>query len=716
MLPKIEEITQDDSVFIDEILRDNIVFDSGTKQIEKFLAACRYICHKQKIALKIPTITTEIITLDDYLFKIAKTSNFRVRKIELDREWWTKDSGFMLAYYKKKTPVVLVPGKNGYEAMIDLKKKISIKIDATNHKQISEEVFAFYRPFPKGKLNLRGIFKFAFATAFNDVRTIVVAQIAMAMLALIIPIATGYILDTIVPNADKLSLGQMAIALLINFVVMAIFNAAELISLIRARYSAEVNLEAAIWDRMFKLPMNFFKNYNAGDVAFRVNGIQRIQNTLSDTIIITITSGFVSVVTLLLMLYYDAVLTLFVVLFVFLIAVIALIFDFIRLHYERQAFKQRTEQSSLMQQVITGINKLRTANAERRVFNLWRGIFISKTKAEFKGDYTLIRSQSIFAAISVITTLVIYGLVVYRGTNLSFGAFISFNAAFMQFFVAFLSMTNLVTRMIEIVPDYENIKPILLSTLEREEQGTDPGILSGDIKVKNIVFRYQKDTLPLFKDLSFTVKPGEFVALVGPSGAGKSTIFNLLLGLTQSEAGEIYYNGMNLKTLDLIALRDQVGVVLQQTKLIPGSIYENIACNSQVKREDVWKIVDQVGLADFIKELPMGMDTLINEANATISGGQAQRILLARALAKQVRILFLDEATSALDNITQNIVQEYLGALNITRIIAAHRLSTIINADCIYVIDNGAIVQKGTYEQLMQEEGIFKILASRQTI
>jgi ABC-type bacteriocin/lantibiotic exporter with double-glycine peptidase domain len=316
---------------------------------------------------------------------------------------------------------------------------------------------------------------------------------------------------------------------------------------------------------------------------------------------------------------------------------------------------------------------------------------------------------------TVLNPLVLYALVQRLGNQLSFGDFVAFNAAYTLFFVLLLKMAAEWGDIVRILPLWKKARQIFTAKIEQESAQSDPGELTGDIVIKHIVFRYQAFDQPLFKDLSLAIKPGEFIAIVGPSGSGKSTLFRLMLGFEEAEAGEIYYNGINLRTLKLSALRKQVGVVIQNSTLIPGTIFANIAGNSaKMTRSEAWEIADKVGLADFIKYLPMQMDTLISEGPITLSGGEAQRLILARALAQKPKILILDEATSALDNTTQAVVHNYLKQLQATQIIAAHRLSTIVNADRILVLEKGAIVQTGSFTDLISQPGLFAQMAKRQ--
>jgi ATP-binding cassette subfamily C protein len=295
------------------------------------------------------------------------------------------------------------------------------------------------------------------------------------------------------------------------------------------------------------------------------------------------------------------------------------------------------------------------------------------------------------------------------------GEFIAFNAAFGGFFGALIGLAATALGLLNLVPVYERAKPILQTLPESGEGRRHPGELQGGIEVMKLGFRYG-DGPEILKDVSFSIRPGGYIALVGPSGSGKSTLFRLLLGFEKPSSGSIYYDTQDLVDLDVDALRRQLGVVLQSGQLISGDIFTNIVGTSQLTLDDAWNAARMVGLDQDIEQMPMGMHTVISEGASTLSGGQRQRILIARAIVHRPRIIYFDEATSALDNRTQAIVTESLGRLKATRIVIAHRLSTVINADRILVLQDGRIVQNGNYEKLLHEPGPFAELAKRQML
>ncbi|HIL82540.1 MAG TPA: ATP-binding cassette domain-containing protein, partial [Pseudomonadales bacterium] len=276
------------------------------------------------------------------------------------------------------------------------------------------------------------------------------------------------------------------------------------------------------------------------------------------------------------------------------------------------------------------------------------------------------------------------------------------------------SMSNTVVELLDMLAKFNRIKPIIEAEKESARGGTDPGVLQGGISLSEVEFRYQEDGAMILAGIDLDIQPGNFVALVGPSGCGKSTIFRLLLGFERPDVGQVLFDGQDLDGLDIGSVRIQIGSVLQSAKINAGSILENISGSGSMDLDDVWMAVRDAGLEEDVEQMPMGLHTVISEGGGNISGGQKQRLLIARALVKKPRILLLDEATSALDNKTQAIVTASLNRRKVTRVAIAHRLSTIQGADQIIVMKQGRIDQVGKFQELTQQPGLFASMMAKQ--
>jgi len=398
-----------------------------------------------------------------------------------------------------------------------------------------------------------------------------------------------------------------------------------------------------------------------------------------------------------------------------------------RLHYARDVIERDGKITGEVFELLTGLTKLRVAAVEYRAFARWAEKFSQQNKSDFSlrnlmNRLTVFNSTlPIFASIALFATIGLGSVNIHTANftslnTINVGTFISFNAAFGQFLLAGIAMSAALTSALNIIPLYDRIKPILEAQPEIDDIKPDAIELTGAIELSSITFRYAPGMSPILNTLNFSIKPGEFIALVGPSGSGKSTLLRLLLGFDKPEAGAIYYDQMDLAGLDIRSVRKQIGVVLQNGQLIPGSLFTNIVGSAQLTLEDAMEAAKMAGMEDDLKAMPMGLHTVVAEGASTFSGGQRQRLMIARALVKKPRILIFDEATSALDNRTQALVSQSIQKLNATRIVIAHRLSTIRNADRIVVLENGGISECGTYEELMSLNGRFAELAKRQLV
>jgi ATP-binding cassette subfamily C protein len=411
---------------------------------------------------------------------------------------------------------------------------------------------------------------------------------------------------------------------------------------------------------------------------------------------------------------YDVMLALIAGVLVLIFLVATVLFGLLEIRYQREMLGVQGRIAGTVLQLFNGISKFRMAAAESRAFFIWAKAFAEQKRISYRArlvDISMAVFQSFFP---LVTSMIIFYMVARTRGAMTAGDFTAFMAAFGTFLTAMLSMANAALSLVKIVPLYERARPILETLPETHEQLEDPGEISGAIEVKHVYFRYHPDQPHVLRDVSLTIRQGEFVAFVGASGSGKSTMMRLLLGFEQPESGSIYYDGQDIRTLDAHTLRRHFGVVLQNSKIMSGDIYTNIAGSSQLTIQEAWEVAAMAGLDEDIRNMPMGMHTVLSEGGGTLSGGQRQRLMIARAIARRPKILFFDEATSALDNRTQAIVSESLERLQVTRIVIAHRLSTITRADRIYVFDKGTIVQSGTCEELLSAPGPFAEQAKRQ--
>ncbi len=694
-----------------------------------FLSACKRVADATNIEIRrIPPLDPD--ASDDYLLeKISKASSFRYRRVELTDNWWQYDHGPLLVFRQQDhRACALVPCKGRNYRLIETSptdEEVSTPISEESASSIEPFAYMFYRPLPDRVITWHDLLEFGLKGLGDDVRRLLFAMAVMSILGLFVPIAMGLIFDHVIPSANINLLYQFILALAVNVVAITLFNAAAMIANIRLELKMNASLQAALWDRLLRLPVSFFRRYTVGDLADRTSGIDEIQKTITGNVVDTAISGVFSFFTLLLMIYYDARLALGAVALTLLFVVVNVFTTLQQLKYQREMYTTMGRLSGFILQILINITKLRVSNKEETAFKRWLNPYVQATRLFLKSETIHIRLIVFSSIFSVLATATLFVMVFTMGKDLTFGHFIAFNAAFGQFFASVLALSQVISNSLEIIPLYERSRPILSALPEDSDQGVDCGDLKGEIKIDRLSFRYPQEDKAMdqtispwvFKGFDLTIAPGEYIALVGPSGSGKSTLFRLLLGFESPTSGNIYYDRQNLTGLNVSTLRRQLGVVLQSSSLLPGTIQENIGFGTTgFTEEHAWIAAHHAGIDQDIHAMPMGMHTLIAEGGKNISVGQRQRILIARALVKKPKILFLDEATSALDNITQARIAQHIENLNVTCLVAAHRLSTVVKADRIYVFDKGNIVEQGTYQELVAQSGLFARMARRQMI
>lgn len=682
---------------------------------DPLLWACRKIGDSMGIKIVPPPVRAE--KSRDPLGDLAKASHFRVRKVILKRNWWKQDNGPFLAYMEEDDrPVALIPVKDSNYVLYDPLEGGKQLLTNAMVRSLKPFGYVFYRPLPSHALTIWDLLAYVLSgRSKRDLVMLFLMGLAGGILGLVSPVANGLLFDTIIPEAQRSQLLVMAAFLLASAVAGASFQICQYVAMQRLEGKAGSALQSAVWDRLLNLPVSFFRNYTAGDLTQRANGINTILGTLSGASLGSIFAGIFSFVNLALLFYYSGRLALVAVGLVVLFLIIFIALSYWEIRYTRRLAELEGQISGLVSQIIGGMAKFRVAGAENRAFYLWSRAFAAQKKVSYQARQVSNYLLSFNAFYPVLTSMTLFAIIgLAREEFMSTGRFLAFNAAFSGFLGAMTGLTATVMEVMKVVPQYERSQPILKALPEVDEVKGDPGDLTGEIEASQLYFRYRKDDPLVLKNVSFHIRPGEFVAFVGPSGSGKSTLLRLLLGFETPESGAVYFDGQDLAGLNIQAVRRQMGVVLQNSQLRPGTIFDNITGSLPLTREDAWEAAAMAGLDQDIQQFPMGMHTVISMGSATLSGGQRQRILIARAIVGKPGIILFDEATSALDNRTQAVVSESLEKLNATRVVIAHRLSTIINADRIYVLEQGKIVESGTYSELINKEGLFAQLAKRQ--
>lgn len=669
------------------------------------------------LASEITLVNTNQVQLSEEknLEQIMMDSNIKMRTVLLEHKWWETEHGHLLVFQKKdKTPLAAIQKSDATYLLYNLKNNTVQKINENQAENMDPIAYMFYKPFPNKEISLPELIKFGLSGSKKDIFNITILGLGAAILGFLLPLVMSSVLDTVIPDSNTAYLWDLISLLGCLAIGIFIFQIVKSLALVRIKGRMDWLLQSALWDRLVSLPATFFHKYTTGDLARRGMGIVLIKEILSDVIVNTILTFIFSLFYLILLTYFSLELTL--VFFGTNILICMIIFFFLKkqMKYKREIKNLEGENLGFTLQMVIGIAKLKISGTENRVFNEWSRTFSQKKKMAYQEGRLRIASQTILSGFPNFILMVLMLWIMNRNPDLSVGNYMGILSIITMFQMALMQLIYALTAVIEIKPLYERMTDILKTVPEIDSHKESTPSLSGKIEVSHVHFRYNESAPPILKDVSLEINPGEFVALVGESGSGKSTLFRLLVGFEAPVSGTIYFDEKDLSNLDIRSVRRQTGVVLQNSKLMPGTILSNILGTTNLTIDNAWEVAKMVGLAEDVKQMPMGMYTLVGEEGGGLSGGQRQRILIARALITKPQILFFDEATSALDNQTQALVTASLNQLQTTRIVIAHRLSTIMQADRIYVLHKGEIIQTGTYEKLSQEEGFFKELAKRQ--
>ena len=685
----------------DEAVRDNYVIS----QILSYY-------HHQMV-----DIPANVTSFKDKLSYVLGQCGIEYRKVELNEDYVCDDLSPLLIFtLLNDIPVLLFPRGPHKYCYVNYQTGKKMYIDASLVNKLELEAYSFYRPLPNKKVTIKEYTKYLTKSVRPlDVVLLVLFAALASGVGLIVPYLTRTMTGTVATSKD------MSLFITTTIYLIAAATGVLLVKAIQGFVNTRIGIKigkgvlSATMMRVLSLPASFFKKYNTGELSSRFNSVPQLASVLMNGIFITLISTVMSLAYLFQLVSFAPILILPVILILLVSTGFSLLTALIQKKYQKKQLETLSKESGVTYEMINGIQKIRLSGSEKRVFAKWANVYAKSARVKYNPPLILRLAPAISLLITLLGNIALYFIA--SRNNIDAGNYMAFVSSYGVLSGAFLSVVEMVGVAFMLQPLYDMARPILETEPEINQGKKVVNSISGNIKLDNVSFRYN-DSSPLVVDkLSLDIKEGEYIAIVGQTGCGKSTLIRLILGFEKPIEGKVYFDDQDIETLDASSLRRNIGTVMQNGTLFHADIMSNIIISSpSLKEEDAWAAAEIASIADDIREMPMGMKTMISEGQGGISGGQKQRIMIARAIVHKPKVLIFDEATSALDNKTQKSISESINKLNCTRIVIAHRLSTIKNADRIIMLEHGKIIEDGNYQSLIEKKGKFAELVDRQRL
>lgn len=662
-------------------------------------------------------VPDEIGDVNEQLEYLMRPFGIMRRTVTLEDGWYRDAVGAMLGVLRESGRVVaLIPtGISGY-SYFDYDTGKRKKINHKNQQLFEAEAIAFYKPFPLKKISLPSLSSYIVRTlSASDFVMIALATLALSLIGMFSPMISKLLFDRVLMSGSV----RLLIAITVFSVCVSISTLliSAVKNMITARIETKLNIsvDAATMMRIMSLPADFFKQYSAGELSNRASQVGVLCKMLASTVLSAGLTSVFSLIYISQIFVYAPALVVPAMIIILVTVVFSVVSSLVQMKLSIRRMELSGKEDGMTYALITGIQKIKLAGAEKRAFARWGNLYAENARLAYSPPMFIRLNSVISLAISLAGTIIMYVMAVKSG--ISVADYYAFDTAYGMVSGAFASLAGIALTVAQIKPILNMVKPFFDAVPEVSDGKQVITRLSGGIELSNVSFRYSENMPLVVDDMSLKIRPGQYVAIVGKTGCGKSTLMRLLLGFEHPQKGAIYYDGRDLERIDLRSLRRRIGAVMQNGKLFQGDIYSNIVISAPwLSQEEAWEAAELAGIADDIRTMPMGMNTIISEGSGGISGGQRQRLMIARAIAPKPKILMFDEATSALDNITQKKISEALASLKCTRIVIAHRLSTIKQCDRIIVLDRGKIIEDGKYDELIEKNGFFAELVARQRL
>ena len=658
-----------------------------------------------------------IKTHEDQLDYCLRPHGLMKRQVILEENWWKDAFGPILAYTKDGgEPVALLPQRFAGYSFTDRETGKKVKLNKKTTELFEREAYCFYKPFPQRKLGIPDLMIYMKnCLSVNDIAIIAISTLAVTGVGMLMPRITKALTGPVISSGSKSVLIGIAICMLCTAIASQLIGSVNSMLNSRVQTKTTLGVQAAMMMRVMSLPANFFRKYSSGELTSRSQSVNQLCSLILGMVVSTGLTSLTSLLYITQIFSFAPSLVVPSLLVILITVVFTTVSSVVQIRISKKEMEQGAKESGISYAMISGVQKIKLSGAEKRFFARWLNIYSEGAELVYAPPMFIKINAVITTAISLISNIVLYYLAVK--SNIDQSSYFAFTAAYGGVMGAFTAMAGMALSIGQIKPILDMAEPFLKAEPETADNKEIVTRLSGGIELNNVYFRYSENSPYVVNNMSLKIKPGEYVAIVGKTGCGKSTLMRLLLGFEKPEKGAVYYDGKDLNRLDLGSLRRNIGSVIQSGGLFQGDIFSNIIITApHLTLDEAWEAAEIAGIADDIRAMPMGMQTLISEGQGGISGGQKQRLMIARAVAPKPKILMFDEATSALDNKTQKQVSEALEGMGCTRIVIAHRLSTIRHCDRILVLDGGSVIEEGTYEELIAQNGYFAGLVERQRL
>ncbi|MDE2658612.1 MAG: ATP-binding cassette domain-containing protein [Acidobacteriota bacterium] len=680
--------------------------------------ALQIIGRREGIDFRIPARSGPSADTPVSLVDILDASGVRARRVTLRVEdnWWRGDSNAMLAFRAESgQPVALLPGWFGRYREIDPVSKRTVRVGAERAGALGEEAWVFYRPLPAGGVKPADLLRVALRGSARDLARLTVAGLPAGLLKLVPALALGFVAHHVAADGNAGALYALAVTVAGFGLLGALLHLLQSAAMMRLEGRGASRVEAAFWDRLMRLPPSVLRRHPSGDVAMSGMTFQSLRDGLQGAVADSLLSCIFLLPVFGVIFFYDAALGAIALGFSLASLLITGILGLRQIAPQGRMISATRRVAGRLFQIVGGIAKLRVENAEGSAFAIWARDYREQKRADLDLGALEGHARALGAALPLLAGGVLLFAVMALDRNLPVGDFLVAYTVFVTFASAVARLGESFGTIAATLPAFDQMRPLLAAVPEADIEGEPVEHLGGDLLFDRVSFRYDPDGPLILDDVTIRAHPGEFVAIAGESGAGKSTLFRLALGIDRPAAGAVYYDGRDLRRLSLKQVRRQIGAVPQSVRLHPMDLWDNLVSHhDQVTSEEVWTAVRTAEVEAQIKAMPMGLMTMVGASGAVLSGGESQRVTIARSVIGSPRIMLFDEATNWLDNESQAMVMRNLAALTSTRLVIAHRLSTLEQADRIYVLQAGRVVQSGSFRELMAVDGVFRELVKRQ--